>query len=83
MYGEKMIIVFGPVAQAAHGGHSSPTLDLLVGFGVLALTWTGYFRRDAAKPVSIWVAVDLPPISQPFITGVSVGLTRPHRISSL
>jgi hypothetical protein len=26
-----MMMIFGPVANAAHGGHSEPTFDLIVG----------------------------------------------------
>ncbi|QHN03180.1 hypothetical protein FTO74_07215 [Granulicella sp. WH15] len=61
------MIIFGPVAEAAHGGHSDPSFDLLVGFAVLALTWIGYFRRESGKPVSIWIAVAISAICAVFI----------------
>jgi hypothetical protein len=34
-----LMIYFGSVSEAAKGGHSSPTFDLVVGFAVLLLTW--------------------------------------------
>jgi hypothetical protein len=46
MYGGKEMIQNGLVGNAAHGGHSSPAFDLIVGFAVLALTWLGYFRKE-------------------------------------
>ena len=33
------MIIFGPVSEAARGGHGNPFFDLLVGFFVLAVTW--------------------------------------------
>ena len=40
------MIYFGPVAEAAHGGQSSPTFDLVVGFVVPAITWISHFRKS-------------------------------------
>jgi hypothetical protein len=63
-----MMTIFGPVANAAHGGHSDPTFDLLVGFAVLALTWFGYLsRKDSPKKVSIWIALAISAICAVFI----------------
>jgi len=58
---------FGPVAEAAHGGHSSPAFDLIVGFAVLALTWVGYFRKEERRKVSVWIAIAISAICAVFI----------------
>ena len=58
---------FGPVAEAAHGGHSSPAFDLIVGFGVLALTWVGYFKKEERPKASIWIAISISAICAVFI----------------
>ena len=50
-------MLFGPVAEAAHGGSSNPTFDLIVGTVVLALTWIGFSRENARKPVSLSAAL--------------------------
>ncbi len=51
------MIAFGPVAEAAKGGHSSPSFDLCVGFAVLALTWLGYSRQGPDHKISIWAVL--------------------------
>ena len=61
------MIYFGPVAEAAHGGHSSPAFDLVVGFGVLALTWVGHFRQEERKRTGIWIGVFISAICAVFI----------------
>jgi hypothetical protein len=58
---------FGPVGEAAHGGHSSPAFDLIVGFAVLALTWVSYFRREESPKVSVWAAIGVSAICAVFI----------------
>ncbi|AEU39105.1 hypothetical protein AciX8_4836 [Granulicella mallensis MP5ACTX8] len=63
----KRMIAFGPVAEAAKGGHSSPTFDLCAGFAVLALTWVGYWRQGADRRISIWVALGVSAICAVFI----------------
>jgi hypothetical protein len=62
-----MIIIFGPVAQAVHGGHSSRAFDLGVGISVLALTWVGYSRRSTPKRINLWVAIAITAICGVFI----------------
>jgi hypothetical protein len=51
--------VFGPVSEAARGGHTSPLFDFLIGFVVLALTWVGFFRKEERKKVNIWAAIGI------------------------
>jgi hypothetical protein len=58
---------FGPVAQAALGGHSSPSFDLIVGFAVLALTWVGFFRKEERKRIILWIAIGISAICGVFI----------------
>ena len=70
------MIHFGPVANASHGGHSSPSFDLLVGLSVLAVTWVGYFRRNPAKPVSIWIGIGISAICGVFIYSGIAALLR-------
>jgi hypothetical protein len=57
---------FGPVGAAAYGGHNSPVFELIVGFGVFALTWVGYFKKEYPK-ASIWIAVGISAICAVFI----------------
>jgi len=71
-----MMIIFGPVSEAAHGGHSSPSFELLVGLIVLALTWIGYFRADSSKKVSIWIAIAVSVICGVFIYSGASALFR-------
>lgn len=61
------MMYFGPVGEAARGGHSSPTFDLIVGLGVLALTWVGYFKKEERKKISTWIAVGISAICGVFI----------------
>ena len=58
--------LFGPVDEAARGGHSNPVFDLAVGVGVLALTWFGY-KRNAQPRASFWIAVGITVIAGVFI----------------
>jgi hypothetical protein len=51
------MIIFGPVAEAARGGHGNPFFDLLVGFFVLAITWIGYMKKAPNKKVTIRIAI--------------------------
>jgi hypothetical protein len=59
------IVLFGPVAEAAGGGHSSPSFDLLVGFSVLAFAWFGYSKRQ--PKISIWPMLGITVIGLVFI----------------
>jgi accessory gene regulator protein AgrB len=59
--------IFGPVGEAAHGGHSSPTFDLIVGFAVLALTWVSYLRKEERQKTSVWIAIGITAICAVFI----------------
>jgi hypothetical protein len=61
------MIAFGPVAEAAKGGQSSPTFDLCVGFAVLALTWFGYGKQGPGHKISIWAALGVSAICAVFI----------------
>jgi hypothetical protein len=70
------MIYFGPVAEASHGGHSSPSFDLLVGFSVLAITWFGYFKRDPARPMDIWIRIGISVICGVFIYSGVAALLR-------
>lgn len=63
------MIQLGPVANAAHGGHSSPAFDLIVGFGVLAVTWVGHFKKEEHQETSIWIAIGISAICAVFIWG--------------
>jgi hypothetical protein len=67
---------FGPVYEAAHGGHSSPAFDLIVGFGGLALTWVGFLRREEHQKISFWHAVGISAICAVFIYSGISGLLR-------
>jgi hypothetical protein len=58
---------FGPVGEATQGGHSSPTFDLIVGFGVLVLTWVGYLKKQEREKISIWIAIAISAICTVFI----------------
>ncbi len=72
-----IIAIFGPVAEAAHGGHSSPTFDLLVGFGTLAAIWIGFSKRKAENTAAIWTAVGASLVSLVFIGFGLLELVRP------
>jgi hypothetical protein len=61
------MILFGPVAEAAHGGHGNPFFDLTVGFLVLALTWTGYIKKTQINKVGVWMAIAISMICGVFI----------------
>ena len=70
------MIAFGPVAEAAEGGHSSPSFDLCVGFAVLALTWVGYSRQGPDRKISIWAAFGISTICAVFICAGLYALLR-------
>lgn len=61
------MVVFGPVAEAAKGGHNNPAFDLCVGFVVLALTWVGYGKQRSDRKISIWIALGISAICAVFI----------------
>jgi hypothetical protein len=67
---------YGPVSNAAHGGHSSPAFDLIVGFGVLALTWVGHFRKAERHKTSIWIAIGISAICTVFVGAGIIELFR-------
>ena len=62
-----MMVWLGPVSEAAHGGHSSAFFDLIVGFGVLTLTWVGYLKKEERQKISIWIAIGISAICAVFI----------------
>jgi hypothetical protein len=62
-----MIAWLGPVGAAAHGGHSNPVFDLIIGFGVLTLTWVGYLKKEERKMISTWIAIGISAICAVFI----------------
>jgi len=70
------MIAFGPVAEAAKGGHSSPLFDLCVGFAVLALTWVGYGKQGSDRKISIWAALGVSAICAVFICSGLYALLR-------
>ena len=61
------MIAFGPVAEAAHRGQTSPAFDLPVGFLVLGMTWFGFWKKREQNPVSIWIAVAVTVICAVFV----------------
>jgi hypothetical protein len=61
------MILLGPVAEAAKGGHSSPAFDLCVGFAVLIATWISYGKQRSNNRVSIWLAIGVTAICAVFI----------------
>ncbi len=64
--------LYGPVDSAAHGGHSSPAFDLIVGFGVLLITWVGHIRKEERQQTSVWIAIGISAICGVFIySGIS------------
>ncbi len=72
----RQMIAFGPVGDAAKGGHSSPAFDLCVGFAVLALTWVGYGRQTPDRRVSFWAALGVSAICAVFIVSGLYALLR-------
>ena len=58
---------FGPVSEAAHGGHANPFFDLTVGLIVLALTWIGYAKKKGHNKPTIWAAIGISAICGVFI----------------
>jgi hypothetical protein len=60
------MILLGPVADAARGGHSNPFFDLLAGLLMLALTWIGYAKRTTTRS-SLWICVGISMICGVFI----------------
>lgn len=65
------MIYFGPIDEAARGGHTSPSFDFIVGFAVLALTLVGFFRKEERQKTNIWIAVGISAICAVFI-GVGI-----------
>ena len=61
------MMIFGPVAEAARGGHSSSLFDLLVGSIFLVITWAQYFRVEQSKGVNIWISIGISAICSFFI----------------
>jgi hypothetical protein len=59
--------LFGPVYEAAHGGHSNGSFDLIVGFFVLAFTWVGFLKRHERKKIDMWIAIAISAICGVFI----------------
>ncbi len=70
--------LFGPVSQAAHGGQSSPAFDLLVGFGVLVLTWFGFWKKNERTKQVLLASLGITAICCVFIAfGVRAFLSSP------
>lgn len=67
---------FGPVGEAARGGHSSPVFNLIVGFTVLLITWIGYARREPPRRPTLWACLGVSAICAVFIYAGVAGLTR-------
>jgi hypothetical protein len=68
--------IFGPVAEAAHGGSSSPAFDFLVGFAVLAVTWIGYSKQASSSKAALLTALGVTGICMVFIVSGFVALMR-------
>lgn len=60
---------FGPVGEAAHGGHTTPTFNLIVGVSVLVLTWVGHFRKEERSKASILMGIFISAVCAVFIAG--------------
>jgi hypothetical protein len=61
------MLAFGPVAEAARGGQTTPSFDLLVGFAVLGMTWFGYRRKKENDPRALWISLAISIICGIFI----------------
>jgi hypothetical protein len=60
-------VIFGPVSDAANGGHSSSIFDLTVGLGILLLTWMPRRHEDGHRRINIWIALGVSAICAVFI----------------
>jgi hypothetical protein len=69
-------MIFGPVAEAAHGNHSSPVFDFLVGGGVLFFSWFGFWNKEKRNKVNIWILIGISAICLVFITSGVLTLIR-------
>jgi hypothetical protein len=69
-----MIAWLGPVGSAAHGGQSNPVFDLVIGLGVLTLTWVGYLRKEERNMIGAWIAIGISAICAVFIYSGIEGL---------
>ena len=58
---------FGPVANAAHGGHASPSFDLFIGFAMLAAVWWGFWSKRGNRKQTLMVSLGASVISFVFI----------------
>jgi hypothetical protein len=70
-------MILGPVAEAAHGNnHSSPVFDLLIGGGVLAISWFGLWNKEKRNRVNIWILIGISAICLVFIISGILALIR-------
>ena len=69
-------MIFGPVAEAAHGNHNSPVFDFLVGGGVLVLSWFGFWNKETRNKVNIWMLIGISAICLVFIISGVLTLIR-------
>ena len=69
-------MIFGPVAEAAQGGHSSPAFDLLVGCGVLVISWFGIWNKEKRNKTSIGALIGITAICFVFIISGVLALIR-------
>jgi hypothetical protein len=66
-----MIILQGPVSNAAHGGSINPWFSIGVGIVVLTTLWVRYFKNRKETKVSFGILLGITAICLVFIvTGV-------------
>jgi hypothetical protein len=66
-----MIILQGPVSNAAHGGSINPWFSIGVGSVVLTTLWVRYFKNRKETKVSLGILLGITAICLVFIvTGV-------------
>jgi hypothetical protein len=59
--------IFGPVANAAHGGKINPWFSILIGVFVLIGVWPKYLRRELRKDNHIGVLLGISAICGVFV----------------
>ncbi len=70
--------MLGPVSAAAHGGDSGPGFDFFVGFGVLLVTWWGFWRKQERTKQMLLISIGITAVCCVFIAfGVRALLNSP------
>jgi hypothetical protein len=66
-----VMINFGPVSDAVHGGKANPWFSLAIGVCVLVATWTKYFKHELRENTHIGIVIGISAICGVFIaTGI-------------